>query len=546
MTLLQAALEYAAMGWSVFPVREGGKLPATEHGHLDATREARVIQHWWQENPLFNIGIATGEVSGITVIDVDGPKGIESSKTIVVPETRVIKTPHGYHLYYQYNPAFHTGAGFLPGLDVRNGTKGASNGGYVVAPPSIVDGHEYTVLRDRDMEALELVPEVFMKEHRNGATPDVQPTWVGTLLRTGSTQGARNNDATRLAGYLHGKGHAEDIIISLMTPFAEKSQPPFSERDLAKVVKSVGRYPADTDSHNEVTSHTDVTGNVTQSLSAKILEWVGETSGWFELRDLDKEMAITADADKHNRTVILARMIKADHIERHPSINGRFRHVESYSEEIDFKSTTRGLVLDLHWPMQIEDYVHLYPGNLAVLAGNSNAGKTAFCLSFIHLNHEGKMPVYYLCSEMEGEELGDRLAEFGIDIEWRFKAKDRKIDFDQAIVPDAINVIDYIDLDTDWFLIKRHLEKIRLKLGRGFALVAMQKKGNLELGYGQDRSLATPKLYLSMSAGKLTIVKGKVPAKRGVSANGLQRTFIIQDGAYFMPAQDDYGWEYPK
>ncbi len=546
MTLLQAALEYAAMGWSVFPVREGGKLPATEHGFLDATREARTIQHWWGENPMYNIGIATGEVSGITVIDVDGPKGIESSKTIVVPETRVIKTPHGYHLYYQYNPAFHTGAGFLPGLDVRNGTKGASNGGYVVAPPSIVDGQEYTVLRDRDMVALELVPEVFMKEHRNGATPDVQPTWVGTLLRTGSTQGARNNDATRLAGYLHHKGHAEDIIISLMTPFAEKSQPPFSERDLEKVVKSVGKYTAGTEGNTKVTGNAEVTGKVTP-LAEQVDEWLKDSHGWFMAPDIHKDLGLIATADKNAVKMKLSRLAKAGHVERHPTRNGHYRHVKIYVEGLKFKSTVRGMVLDLSWPMQIEDYVHLYPGNVAVLAGNSNAGKTAFCLSFIELNHEKDMPIYYFCSEMEEAELGDRLSEFGIPLDaWNFEAFDRQVDFDQVVVPDAINIIDYLDLDGDWYMIKAHFEKIRRNLGKGFALVAMQKKGNLELGYGQDRSLATPKLYLSMSAGKLTIVKGKVPAKRGVSANGLQRTFIIQDGAYFMPAQDDYGWEYPK
>ena len=114
------------------------------------------------------------------------------------------------------------------------------------------------------------------------------------------------------------------------------------------------------------------------------------------------------------------------------------------------------------------------------------------------------------------------------------------------MIPDTINLIDYLDLDTDVYLVKRHLDKISRAIGKGMALVALQKKGGNELGYGQERSLATPKLYLSMAAGKLKIVKGKVPAKRNVSANGLQRTFEIRSGVYFLPAANDNGWEYER
>ena len=42
----------------------------------------------------------------------------------------------------------------------------------------------------------------------------------------------------------------------------------------------------------------------------------------------------------------------------------------------------------------------------------------------------------------------------------------------------------------------------------------------------------------------MKIVKGKVPANKSITANGLQRRFKINDGVYFVPDVNDNGWEY--
>ena len=535
MSLLSSALAYADKGWHVFPLRPDAKVPLGGNGHLDATVDEATIREWWTSNPDSNIGIACGSVSGITIIDVDGPQGIASSKGVQgVPSTRMIKTPHGFHLYFAYNPGFHTGAGFMAGLDVRN------DGGYVVAPPSEVDGKAYSVHIDRDLAELTVVPDVFKERHRNGNTPTSDhPTWVSQAL-AGVSEGSRDETAVRLAGYFHSKNLPEDIIIELMKPFAERCQPPYSERELLKTVKSVGRYAVD---ERTITLGDE---NEPPSLTALILDWIKGTQGWWTADELDRDLGLNSVADRKNRSQILRRMRADGHIEGHATINKRFRHVEVYVEGLNFKSAPTGAVLDLSWPMQIEDYVHLYPGNVAVIAGNSNAGKTAFMLNFIWLNQDRHI-INYFCSEMEAEELGDRLDGFGVSRDsWTFRAFDRATDFQDVVIPDTINLIDYLDLDTDVYLVKRHLDKISRAIGKGMALVALQKKGGNELGYGQERSLATPKLYLSMAAGKLKIVKGKVPAKRNVSANGLQRTFEIRSGVYFLPAANDNGWEYER
>ena len=75
-TRLGQALAYAARGWPVFPCQAGQKIPATAHGHLDATTDPEQITAWFGRHPDWNLAIATG-APGPDVLDVDdhGPAG---------------------------------------------------------------------------------------------------------------------------------------------------------------------------------------------------------------------------------------------------------------------------------------------------------------------------------------------------------------------------------------------------------------------------------------------------------------------------------------
>src|SRR5438128_378859 len=69
-SLVGAALKLAERGLRVFPCRPKDKRPATAHGIKDATTDAGTITAWWRQAD-YNIGVATGAVSGIMVLDVD-------------------------------------------------------------------------------------------------------------------------------------------------------------------------------------------------------------------------------------------------------------------------------------------------------------------------------------------------------------------------------------------------------------------------------------------------------------------------------------------
>jgi hypothetical protein len=174
-----AALRYAARGWRVLPLRPGGKLPATQHGLLDASSTLSDLSDWWRKMPNANVGIATGEVSRMVVLDVDTAKGgIGSLGTLGrLPSTLTARTGSGgWHLFFAHpgravpNSVEKLG----PGLDVRG------DGGYVVAAPSIHpcgDRYEWV---DEEAGLSILPPDLLLRM----APLPVEPRPMAPLKRT--------------------------------------------------------------------------------------------------------------------------------------------------------------------------------------------------------------------------------------------------------------------------------------------------------------------------------------------------------------------------
>jgi hypothetical protein len=134
--LLAAALDYARRGFSVIPLQAREKRPRIKwEAYQTRPAAADEIRGWWQRWPDANVGIVTGAVSGLVVLDVDGEEGRQSLTTL--PEfdrspSPVVTTGKGSQIYFRHiGEQVRNFARKLPGLDLRG------DGGYVVAPPSI-------------------------------------------------------------------------------------------------------------------------------------------------------------------------------------------------------------------------------------------------------------------------------------------------------------------------------------------------------------------------------------------------------------------------
>jgi len=243
MSTLEAALAYLKLGFSVIPIEPNGKRPLVKwEPFQQELATPALIDLWVQQWPMLNIGIVTGFLSGLTIVDIDGPEGVASVKThgLVFPRTYTVKTPKGHHLYYAFTPELHTGAGFVPHVDLR------SEGGYVVAPPSRIDPNTYTVLRDEPFAELDPIPPALLGKAKPASPPSSSEAerWIVNTLLAGKPQGERNANATRLVGYFHHKGIPSDVVKALMLPFCERCEPPMEELELETILESVSRYGA--------------------------------------------------------------------------------------------------------------------------------------------------------------------------------------------------------------------------------------------------------------------------------------------------------------
>lgn len=222
---------------NVMPVRE--KKPLISWQRLIDTpqtmeEKAAILEH----GAPHNIGIVTGPVSRIFVLDIDGPEGEKSIEGKHIPRTWTVKTPHGIHYYFRWTAELDnrvtTRAAILPGVDVRG------YGGYVVwygwqVPPNLAQ------LQAVPSWLLECLP---LKEKGEvGAKPGV----VGTL--SAIKEGNRNQSFASLAGGLRAKGYSEEAIYNLLESKAKEVQFPLEE--LRLVCKSISRYTPNVQGAND-------------------------------------------------------------------------------------------------------------------------------------------------------------------------------------------------------------------------------------------------------------------------------------------------------
>jgi hypothetical protein len=171
--LLAPALAYAARGWPVFPCHtphatrgcscgqaecgSPGKHPRTRNGLYAATTDPDAVAAWWHQWPWANIGLRTGGPSGLVVVDVDPPHGLDTLARIAAdiggfPEGHAVSTGSGgVHLYFALPPVeLRNSASKLgSGIDLR------ADGGYVIAPPSLhASGQRYRWNRNPDLPPL--------------------------------------------------------------------------------------------------------------------------------------------------------------------------------------------------------------------------------------------------------------------------------------------------------------------------------------------------------------------------------------------------------
>ena len=287
----------------------------------------------------------------------------------------------------------------------------------------------------------------------------------------------------------------------------------------------------------DLKAHTDGTA---KTLAEKTEEWVTLTEGYFSVSDCQGALGIISERDRNNLRQIIYGMKKRGIIEPYGNRAGVYRRVQDEIEVIDWKSAGEE-EFPVELPFDLSKLVYVFPKSILVIAGNFNAGKTAFCLETIRLNM-GKFKVNYFTSEMGPTKLKQRLKKFN-NVEfpdgWNFNAIYRARNWEDAIkqFPDDINIIDYMEVGDSFWLVGQYIDNIFNRLNNGIAIICLQKIYGRDLGVGGDWSARKASLYLSVDPGVLKIIKAK--EWRGeTNPNRKYKKFKLVQGWNFIPDEE--------
>lgn len=545
-SFLKEALRYADMGLSVIPIIPGLKKPLVKWQQYQKTRATKEqITEWWTKTPNANIGIVTGDVSDVFVVDIDTAEGQENLlqygfESIDCP---TVTTPRdGQHLYFK-NPAqkITIGAGIIPGTDFRG------NGGFVVAPPSVNgNGKGYVWQKAFARDALAVLPDAYIKKIMAGATL-ASPSRdalnnKSTLYKATTDQRATsdNTDNNRQQMFVFGTRdndlfHTANCLVKGGMPDEEIKQV------LERLIVSWGEKPDQKWIDLKIQSALDRSERRQKNWTEEVREFVATTDGYITTTECHKWLQVTTREHRKAVNMALSRLQQAGIIEKYGEKSGVYRKIEKLEENIIDLAAADNTCLPIKLPLGIHELVKIMPKNIIIVAGESNSGKSAFLLNTAAKNMIDHK-VFYFSSEMGGAELKERLQNFNEKMPFNLWEHctfiERANDFDIAIRPDDINIIDFLEIHDEFYKIGGFIKKIFDKLNKGIAIIAIQKNKGRDDGLGGARSIEKARLYLSMRPGAIKIVKAKNWVSGLINPNGLEKQFKLAKGMIFSDASN--------
>lgn len=307
--IIQEAIRLNSRGLSVIPVAKDKKPLVDWKEFQTRLSTENDILEWAEKFPQMNIGVVTGKISGITVVDVE--KGGDISK---FPKTFTVKTGGGgWHLYYKYYP-FQNKTRIFPLTDVRG------DGGYVVAPPSIhQSGSLYEII---DKSPMQPFPhEMF------GDKIEIKESWKNKVL-TPIEVGNRNSDFTSVIGGLLTRLPQHDwdsVAWSLIESKNKDQKSPLPEHELKSIFESIAkREILKRNTGGEIKDiHTEIGDDealikisliestvcfkakniVNNLLEAKIVTWIEKNSGLSH--EIPYNLRINSDSNKDGLASLL-------------------------------------------------------------------------------------------------------------------------------------------------------------------------------------------------------------------------------------------------
>ena len=532
MTLDEAIRDYTERGFSLVPFRaippEAGstkwrKKPLVKwESRMKQAADPATVLAEFKKYPDALIGCCTGGVSRICSLDVDDEEGRERVDELVpdsllVPTYRTISG--GQQMIFEAPTPCPPGAvRFLRGLDFR----GESS--CTILPPSDL-GYQW-------LDGLSLA-EV--------APPGMPNALLSAILNNSTLYRGRNTSADP-AGGMFADGRRDNDLFHIANVLTKGGMPAEEiAQVLERLIISWGERPDPKWISEKIESAKKRNEKREISYSQEVNDFVVTSSGFFSTSDVFNRLQVTSRQEKKNVVVALLRLHKDGVIERHGQKDGVYRRVETEVEEVNFLTAPTD-EFAIRWPMEIEELCTIYPGNIIVIAGGKDAGKTAFLLNTVRMNQK-QHEIVYLNSEMGDTEFRKRLEKFPdapLD-SWSLRAIHRSSNFADLITPERkIFIVDFLELTTDFWKVAGMIQEIHSKLKEGICIIALQKADGKDIGRGGDFSREKSRLYLSLShdadrgVNTIKIVNAKA-WRTDRNPRGMHRDFKLIQGWRFAP-----------
>ena len=235
---------YEKNNFDLVPVGSNQKIPIEKGWPTKTHKDKAEWKDWLEDN--LNIGIKTGKVSGVTVIDVDQfPTPPEILELLGDTETLYQRTTNGSHYFFKYEPDLPKTRIIDLKIDIEN------DGGQVIAPPSIVAGKERHIELYEIQEMPKALKDFLLEQTKDKShlrpIPAARPDDVKLNLEDikfdgGMTEGNRHHNFMKFGGLLRKKMNLESVSYALNMINTYLTNPPLTHTELYNVISSIDKY----------------------------------------------------------------------------------------------------------------------------------------------------------------------------------------------------------------------------------------------------------------------------------------------------------------
>lgn len=366
--MLDAALAYARRGLPIFPVSRS-KVPLVSHGFKDASADEAQVREWWGRWPDANIGMPTGERTGLLVVDVDRKSGglVSLERLMEANGVENITTPHvetgggGLHFYFKADARFgqHSGEpnSEVAGIDYRGAT------GYVVVPPSQhLSGKRYEGEVPDPSECAEIPDWLAAPLLEHGPRKKVVTSLDGGPI----AEGGRNDTLFRVGCSLRAQGwEREQIEAHLKAVNEARCKPPLGEHELDLVVGQACGYERGVSDGEVVAQFKE---RLAKMEGGKPPQAIPETAA------TEIKATIKAERDELDKALD---ELESKEAERKKAVREEIRQGLRVRSSVDLCKDYLGKEMPwIHPPF-------LMRGEVTLLVGAANVGKTTFILQML-------------------------------------------------------------------------------------------------------------------------------------------------------------------